>query len=258
MEQEDITNKLSNGQRNPHSRNRALIGLLLVAGGILLLVNKLGIAFLPSWLFTWPVLLIAIGFIIGLQHNFKNLFWLLMIAWGAYWLLQQQTPSLHLERYTAPVALILIGLFFIVRRKNTHAKDWKKDRWTSYHNSNLFDQSTTEDGEFMESTSVFSGAKKVVISKNFKGADITCFMGGAEIDLSQADIQGKAVIDATAVFGGIKLIVPSNWEVKIENSAVFGNIEDKRKLQSLNADSSRQLIIDGTAVFGGIEITNYN
>jgi predicted membrane protein len=59
------------------------------------------------------------------------------------------------------------------------------------------------------------------------------------------------------VFGGIKLIVPSNWDVKFENTAVFGNMEDKRRIQNLNADASKQLVIDGTAVFGGIEITNY-
>ena len=58
-------------------------------------------------------------------------------------------------------------------------------------------------------------------------------------------------------FGGIKIIVPSNWDVKFENTAAFGNVEDKRRLQNLNADSSKTLVIAGTAVFGGIEITNY-
>jgi len=82
-------------------------------------------------------------------------------------------------------------------------------------------------------------------------------MDGEEIDLSQADIQSKAIIDATAVFGGIKIIVPSNWDLKIENNGVFGNVEDKRKFHTLNADPSKQLIIEGTAVFGGIEINNY-
>ncbi len=254
---DDITNKIGNRQHG--SRNRTFIGLLLVAGGILLLINKLGVAFFPEWFFTWPVFLIALGFIIGLQHNFKNIFWLLMIVWGVYWLLDQQMPSLQLHNYTTPAVLILIGLFFIARRKNPHYKNWKREHWRNYNNNDLyFNQSVTEDGEFIDSTCVFSGTKKVVISKNFKGADITCFMGGAEIDLSQADIQGSAVIDGTVVFGGIKLIVPANWDVKVENNAAFfGNIEDKRNLQNINADPSKKLIIDSTAVFGGIEIKNY-
>ena len=149
-------------------------------------------------------------------------------------------------------------MFFIFRRKNIRPTEWNSAKWNNYQEKNLLENGTKSfEGEFIDSTCVFSGAKRVVLSKNFKGGDITCFMGGAEVDLSQADIQGKAIIDATAVFGGIKLIVPSNWDVKIENHAAFGNVEDKRSMQTLNADSSKQLIIDGTAVFGGIEIKNF-
>ena len=111
-------------------------------------------------------------------------------------------PELNLKRYAAPVGLVLLGAFFIFRRnKQHHFKDWKNSRFNRLNqggfNSN---ESNTDNGEFIDSTCVFSGSKKVVISKNFKGADITAFMGGAEIDLSQADIQGQAIIDATAVF----------------------------------------------------------
>ena len=251
MEQENF--------RRKHSGNRALIGLFLVAGGILLLVNKMGLAFLPGWFFSWPVLIIGIGFLIGLQHNFRSFVWLIMMAWGTYELIDQQMPSLNIKNYAAPAALILIGLFFIIRRRNSRSRQWNNQQWKNIQGNELYtDQNSFDNGDFIDSTSVFSGAKKVIISKNFKGGEITCLMGGAEIDLSQADIQGKALIDATAVFGGIKIIVPSNWDVKFENHAVFGNVEDKRKLQSFNADVTKQLIIDGTAVFGGIEITNYN
>lgn len=247
-------------KRKP-SGNRALVGLFLIGGGILLLINKMGIAILPGWFFTWPILIIAIGLLVGIQHNFRHFGWVLLTAWGIFWLLDQQMPSLNLRNYSAPIVLIFLGLFFIFRRKHSKLKEWNKERWKQYHKERYTDYvdipASTEDGEFIDSTSIFSGAKKVVVSKNFKGGDITCFMGGAEIDLSQADIQGKAVIDATAVFGGIKLIVPSNWDVKIENHAVFGNVEDKRRMQSFNIDPNKQLIIDGTAVFGGIEIQNF-
>ena len=96
-----------------------------------------------------------------------------------------------------------------------------------------------------------------MFSKNFQGGDVTCFMGGAEIDLTQADVQGKAVIDATAVFGGVKIIVPSNWDVKVENTAAFGSVDDKRRAGNFIPDTTKLLVITGTAVFGGIEITNY-
>ena len=81
-------------------------------------------------------------------------------------------------------------------------------------------------------------------------------MGGAEINLSQADIQGTAALDITQIMGGTKIIVPSNWEIRSQLTSVFGNIEDKRQNIGVT-DPQKVLIIDGTSVFGGIEIRNY-
>jgi predicted membrane protein len=82
-------------------------------------------------------------------------------------------------------------------------------------------------------------------------------MGGADINLGQADIQGEVVLDVTAVFGGVKIVLPSNWKVVSEMSAVFGGIEDKRQVVEDNARMDKLLILRGTSVFGGIEIKNF-
>ena len=108
----------------------------------------------------------------------------------------------------------------------------------------------------LTATTVFGGIHKNILSKNFKGGDITIFMGGAELNLSQADIQGTAALDITQIMGGTKIIVPPNWEVRSQVTSVFGNIEDKR--QNISATNPEKvLIIDGSSVFGGIEIRNY-
>ncbi len=65
------------------------------------------------------------------------------------------------------------------------------------------------------------------------------------------------MLEVNNVFGGAKLIVPSNWNVKNEVTAVFGGIEDKRTISTGSADATKIMILKGACVFGGIEITNY-
>jgi predicted membrane protein len=173
-------------------------------------------------------------------------------------LIDKERPDLNLHNYIAPLVLIFLGLFFMLRRSR-HSYQVRRNEWreTWRHSRPPYNVETTSDGEWIDSTSVFGGAQKVILSKNFRGGDITCFMGGAEIDLSQADIQGKVVMDITAVFGGVKLVVPPNWDVKVQMTAVFAGVEDKRPVQATKVDPDKLLIIDGAAVFGGIDINSY-
>jgi hypothetical protein len=83
------------------------------------------------------------------------------------------------------------------------------------------------------------------------------FMGGSEINFMQADILEPVVVEVNNVFGGTKLIIPSNWDLKNEISAVFGGVEDKRNFNTSLPDSSKQIVLKGNCVFGGIEVANY-
>ena len=115
-------------------------------------------------------------------------------------------------------------------------------------------EKSTED--WIDSVSVFGGVRKVIMSKNFKGGEATSFMGGTELDFTQADINGTVVLELTQVMGGCKLIVPGNWSVKNEVNAVFGGVDDKRHLHT-NADPGKVLLLKGTSFLGGLEIRNY-
>jgi predicted membrane protein len=110
--------------------------------------------------------------------------------------------------------------------------------------------------DFIDATSIFGGVHKKVMSKNFKGGDITTIMGGSEIDLTQADFTGTARLDVTQIMGGTKIIVPAHWEVRSEVTAIFAGFEDKRQ-QPVVTNPDKVLIIDGTSIFGGIELRNY-
>jgi predicted membrane protein len=247
-----------NYPKRPH--RRIWPGILILLAGALLLAREMK-ADVPDWIFTWPTLLIGIGVIIGFQHGFRNIAWLLLIAAGSFLLVDRQMPELHLHRYIYPILLIFLGLFFIFRRRNEYhyaqRQEWKNSWRNSWRNMQNATNINTDDGEYLDSTSIFGGVKKIILSKNFKGGDITCFMGGAEIDLSQADIQGSVLLDVTQIFGGTKLVIPGNWNVKTQITSIFAGIEDKRMAQSTIADPNKTLVLDGTSIFGGIEITSY-
>lgn len=106
-------------------------------------------------------------------------------------------------------------------------------------------------------TAVLGGVKRIVVAKNFQGGEITTFMGGADINLTQADVQGRAVLDITQVMGGTRLIVPAHWNVISEVVSVFGGINDKRVLQPTSFNPDKVLIIKGTSFMGGVDISSY-
>lgn len=357
---------------------------LLLVGGVLLL-DQMGFP-LPDWLFSWHILLIAIGLFLGLRHNFRGGAWLILILIGGSFLIQDFYPKMELRRFIGPCVLIFIGFIILFRPRNRwrnhvwkddwkehmHQK-WRYHEWQKRHgrwmppggpgnnpgggpgnfggpggpnsfNSPGFNpypntapgtdpsqnvpggytpgtqpdptsgptDQTSQSGpagpagfgtgtgqtgtagpgagpgttgpgastgfgatsqtggafanssnrtnysteDYIDTTSIFGGVHKKVVSKNFRGGDIVTFLGGSEIDLSQAEINGTARLDVTQVMGGTKIIVPAHWEVRSEVTALFAGFEDKRQ-QPAMINPDKVLIIDGTSIFGGIELKNY-
>jgi predicted membrane protein len=250
------TQDQNNNFNHPRHNSRIFAGLFLLAVGGVFLLKEMSFPFFPNWLFTWPMILIAVGIYTGIKHQFRNPGWIILIIIGGVFLADQVDMGFNFHRFIVPIIIIGAGLVMILRPK--HRGDWGRDDWKQKKTaSNVHDYTQNYSADdFFDSTSIFGGTKKVIVSKNFKGGDITCFMGGCEADLTQADMQAPAVIDVTQIFGGTKLIVPSHWQVRTEMTAVFGSVEDKRQ-QPLSTDQSKLLILKGTSFFGGIEIRNY-
>ena len=51
-------------------------------------------------------------------------------------------------------------------------------------------------------------------------------MGGCEIDLRHASIDGEAVIDIFALWGGVELRVPPDWTVVSRVTPILGGVDD--------------------------------
>jgi predicted membrane protein len=291
LEMENTENDQRTIRRRAGGRVWVPLGLVIIGGALLL--RQLGLG-LPEWMFSWQVLLITIGIILGFSHAFRGPGWLIMILVGTFFLMDQMIPGLDFHRFIWPAVIIVVGLVMLIRPKKPHWMDhdweghWRMKqsrRWQQRYarrgypgmgisqsgspDTNAgsagnpdaktgpgFESRGFSSEDFIDATAVFGGIHKNILSKNFRGGDITIFMGGAEINLSQADIQGTAALDITQVMGGTKIIVPPHWEVRSQLTSVFGSIEDKRQnIGATNPD--KVLIIDGSSVFGGIEIRSY-
>ncbi|MER3499069.1 MAG: hypothetical protein C4308_10770 [Chitinophagaceae bacterium] len=234
------------------------VGGFLLLIGIVALIDASDPALLPAWVFSWQMFLIAMALFIGLPRRFRTGTLFVFLAIGVIFLIRDYFPELEIKRYVWALVFLVIGLFFLLRPRrhkwyeDDGGDDKKKDEPLNPSQPDI--AASPED--VVDSTSVFGGTKKNIVSKNFRGGDITNIFGGAELDLTQADIQGTAVLDLTQIFGGTKLIVPSHWRVKSEMAAIFGGIEDKRIVQN-PTDPNKVLLLSGTSIFGGIEIRTY-
>ncbi len=256
-------------------RGRIFTGLFMLGAGVILLMQKIANPF-PWWLFTWPAGLIIFGVFLGVRKKFRGPGWLILILLGSLFLWNSLIPGINLERFTVPIFLIVAGIAFMLRpRRNDMGEKW--GRWRECNtddqkkNSSGFTPlgntpggsagtgnpgSASDNVDELDVVSILGGTKKIIFSKNFRGGEATSFFGGTELNLSQADIQGRVVLDLTQVFGGTKLIVPSHWDIQPELVSIFGGIEDKRQLTG-TVDPTKVLVLKGTSVFGGIEIRSY-
>lgn len=239
----------------PNRSGRIFGGLIVVFVGAVLMSRAAGV-YVPYWLISWPMLLIAIGTYVGFRHSFRGLAWAILILIGAVFLAKDVYRFTDYADFIWPTVIILIGIAIMFRPKgrNRNRERWRN--WDMEHQSSL-----DSSDDRLDSTVIFGAVKKKVISKTFRGGEAVTVFGGTEINLMQADVEGgRIVLDLTQVFGGTKLIVPPHWKIQSEDVvAILGGIEDKRPILSdaSAVDSGKILVLKGTCIFGGIDIKSY-
>jgi len=228
-------------RHNPDSR--VFLGIIFVAVGALLILQNLDIL---SWdlshiLISWPMLLIVVGFY-NLQRKAGSA-GLILIGIGTFFLLPRifDVPD-HFFHNFWPLILVVVGIIFIFQ--------WRKTPNFSF--SGMVDKN-----DVLDETALFGGRNMSLVSEQFKGGKITSIFGGSKINLLYCKPVDGCVIDVATIFGGTKIIVPENWNVKTEVVSIFGGFEDKRGNSIISrVDQSKIVVIKGVAIFGGGEITS--
>jgi len=246
---------------NNHS-SRMWSGLILLLIGCIFFLRNFGIS-IPHWVFSWHTILIVIGLAVGAKRNFNGNGWLIMVLIGGYFTLQD-IADLNFSRYGFAVILVGLGLFLILKpsKRAKYIEEKKKAEFGSLDDLNVdtapsAKTETADVDDIVDAVNVFSGSKQHIYSKNFKGGEVVSIFGGCDLNLSQADFSDTIVLEITAIFGGVKIIVPPTWTVKSDVVAVFGGLDDKRSVLSVTEEPRKIIIIKGLALFGGVDIRNF-
>ena len=245
---------------------RYVIGLLLVALGILLLLDNTT-AFGVDWsLFGtwWPVLLIAWGLwgVFGMfSGGFRLRIWaviLLLLGVGF------QLSELGLWDWDFsqlwPVVIVIVGLYILLGRRGRRGMEARRRNRQPIVIVESSDDgagtgSRTRVGSGESWRAVFNSIEERYAGQDFRGGEVKSNFGNVTLDLRDAALaDGSARLDINLTFGGLHLRVPPSWRVNFQEvSAHFGHVQDNRN-QPTPESSDGELNVVGTVTFGNLEI----
>jgi hypothetical protein len=238
-------------RRRPGGSGGLWAGLFLLLVGGVLLLDQLGFP-LPDYLFNWHVLLIAIGLFLGLRHNFRGGAWLILIAIGGIYMIQDYYPNIELHRFIWPGVLILAGLMFILRPRrhwrDQFSHEWK-DEWK--HNWKQQWRDDWERKRREHSTNTRFNSADTPNSGPGPNAGPGPNTGSTfNTGTSNKSYTSEDFIDATSIFGGVhKKMVSKNFKGG-DIVTIMGGTE----IDLSQADFTGVARLDVTQVMGGTKI----
>jgi predicted membrane protein len=152
-------------------------------------------------------------------------------------------PSLW--RLFWPLVIIWVGVNMLRRHSRAGAGGWEtRSDFAPVSDSN----------SVINLSAILGSAEHKSPVKNFSGADLNAFLGGVNLDLRDATMEGSsATVDLFVMMGGMEIVVPTDWTVENQVTPILGGFEDK---SSRPKDAVKRLIVNGTVVMGGVEIKN--
>lgn len=227
-----------------------VIGGIIIALGALFLFRNLGFFEFDifRYIFNWYSWIMLAGIITLSKRNGKEAIGLTLLAIGGIFFLMDLNiiPSISIRTWW-PLILVAVGVSYILKGQNSNVPS-----------------GTKPDGgiDFINDTNIFSGGEYHVSSDNFKGGKITNIFGGGEYNLTRSKLSetSDSVLEVFVMFGGVELIVPSDWEVRSDVTAIFGGFNNKKRhfpKDMAMTTGKKILYINGMVLFGGGEIKSY-
>lgn len=216
-----------------------VLGLAAMFLGLLLVLENFGLLQPRKIVRFWPLLLIGVGLFrlfSSLQSRTRPV-GLFQVLLGTGLLL----VNLGALKFSQALAVFLLVAGATVAWRATRSRGGVLPR---------MDIDATRDLELFAFMSYISRA---VGNPAFRGGQVSALMGACEIDLRGSRIDGEAVLNLFAFWGGVEIRVPSDWLVEGRGVAVLGAFEDRSRRPD---DDRQKLIVTGTVIMGGVEVKN--
>ncbi|MFC7098107.1 LiaF transmembrane domain-containing protein [Halobaculum marinum] len=204
-------------------RTRLLLGGLIVVLGLILLADTTGLVAVDGFAVFLAGALAVYGGYRLVSERARHLFWpgtFLLVGTG--WLLVEFGLLTGAQaRGLWPVLVVLFGASLLRERRTG---------------------------------GLFGAPAVVVATGSGDGATrATAIFEDARLDLRGVDVPSPAMVEATAVFDDVEVVVPEGRVVVVDATSVFGNIHDMRRTRPTGEPD---LLIDATAVFGDVKLVD--
>ena len=233
--------------------SQVLMGVLVIAIGLLFLLDNLDIIDVHDALAFWPLIFIFAGVAKLLDTTTPNgyLIGLAGIAVGVTMILHRLGIIYFSWRAAWPLVLIAVGAMVVYRamtgqraaRFGVVVMDGKDKPQDSFG----------PEAQTVDVTAVLGGFERRVHTQDFRGGEVTAVMGGCSLDMRGASMTGEAVLHVFAFWGGVTLKVPPDWTVVLQGTPIMGGFEEKTVAPP---DNSKRLVVRGYAIMGGVEVRN--
>lgn len=213
---------------------RTATGILILAFGVLALLDAFNIIELWSYASVWWPLAIIVAGILVLINNYREyLTAIVLVALGGILQLNRlDVIEVNVWQLFWPLVIIAIGFSILTRRGSRKLYVQDADNITAF----------------------FGGSDTINKSKNYEGGKVSAIFGGVTLDLRDATIKKEATLEVFTLCGGVEVKVPRDWQVRQQAFPILGGVETKSHTTD-NTDGP-VLIITGTVALGGVEVRN--
>jgi predicted membrane protein len=242
---------------------KIVIGVIVVMFGVVLLFKNTGLLEYSMYhlIISWQSLLIAIGAVLlfDKKSDHKTAGAILIVI-GALFLISKIFDT-NLSGLLIPLILICVGLFFIIKpviKKSDNQSSFWGNHFDDFKEQPFLESAVDNTG-FISREYIFTASKERWTYGKLKRVEIKAVFSGVELDFTQSELSDEVktvYLKIESVFSGVSLFVPSDWNIQIQKTGVFGGFTDTRP-RNIQTNEGKTVVLELEAVFGGGEIKCY-